>query len=184
VVALKAAVDHRELRLPVARRTKLPATVIERCFVPGAPPADDAVAKQLVHRPLAAKTVRWVLRDAAERRPEVLWALLRTQRPGRSRAPLGAGHPDPDVSSAVLANPDWPIDEQLAVARRADGSTVLWWLASSIPRCRSRLRTCSTTSSAAASATTSLAAGATRCVASRRPSGDGPPGHAAPPMAG
>jgi hypothetical protein len=128
VVALKAAVDHRELRLPVALRPKLPASVIERCFVPGAPPS-TAVAKWLVHRPLPAKTVRWVLRDAAERRPEVLWALCGHNVPDARERRWVLAHPDPDVSSAVLANPDWPVDEQLAVTRRADGSTVLWWLA-------------------------------------------------------
>jgi hypothetical protein len=128
VVALKAAVEHRELRLPIAHRTKLPATVIERCFVPGAPPS-TAVAKWLVHRPLPAKTVRWVLREAAERRPEVLWALCGHNVPDARERRWVLAHPDPDVSSAVLANPDWPVDEQLAVARRADGSTVLWWLA-------------------------------------------------------
>jgi hypothetical protein len=128
VAALKAAVDHRELRLPVARRPKLPASVIERCFVPGAPPS-TSVARWLVHRPLAARTVRWVLRDAAERRPEVLSALLGHNVPDARERRWVLAHPDPDVSSAVLANPDWPVDEQLAVARRADGSTVLWWLA-------------------------------------------------------
>jgi hypothetical protein len=128
VVALKAAVDHRELRLPIAQRTKLPASVIERCFVPGAPPS-TSVAKWLVHRPLPAKTVRWVLRDAAERRPEVLWALCGHNVPDARERRWVVAHPDPDVASAVLANPDWPVDEQLAVAGRADGSTVLWWLA-------------------------------------------------------
>jgi hypothetical protein len=128
VVALKAAVDHRELRPPVARRKKVPSTVVERCFVPGAPPATK-VAEQLVHRPLVARAVRWVLRDAAERRPEVLRALLGHNVPDEQERRWVLAHPDPDVRSAVLANPNWPIDEQLAVAKQASGGTILWWLA-------------------------------------------------------
>jgi hypothetical protein len=128
VTALKAAVDHRELRPPVARRRKVPSTVVERCFAPGAPPA-TRVAEQLVRRPLVARAVRLVLRDAAERRPEVLKSLLGHNVPDARERRWVLAHPDPDVRSAVLANPDWPIDEQLAVAKQASGGTVLWWLA-------------------------------------------------------
>jgi hypothetical protein len=127
VVALTAAVDHRELRPPVARRAKLSATVVERCFVPGAPPT-TTVAQQLVRRPLAAKTVRWVLGEAAERRPDVLAGLLRYNVPDARERRWLLSHPDPAIGSAILANRDWPFDEQLAVARRADSSTLLWWL--------------------------------------------------------
>jgi hypothetical protein len=132
VAALKAAVEHRELRTAVARRPKLPTSVIERCFVPGAPPS-TSVASVLVRRPLAARTVRWVLHDAAERRPEVLAALLRHNVPDTRERRWTLSHPDPDVLRAVLANGDWPVDEQLTVARRADGSTVLGWLAGMDP---------------------------------------------------
>jgi hypothetical protein len=128
VVALKAAVDHRELRLPIALRPQLPASVVERCFVPGAPPP-VAVAQRLVGRPLVARTVRWVLHDAAEHRPAVLAALLRHNVPDARQRRRLLAHPDEEVADAVLANPSWPADEQVAVARRADGATVLRWLA-------------------------------------------------------
>jgi hypothetical protein len=132
VVALKAAVDHRELRLPVARRPKLPASVIERCFVPGAPPS-TTVAVQLVGRRMTERTLRWVLHDAAERRPAVLRALLAHNVPDARERRWVLTHPDPDVRSAVLANRAWPLEDQLAVARQTDGSTVLGWLASMDP---------------------------------------------------
>jgi hypothetical protein len=128
VVALTAAAEQTALRAPLSRRERLSAGVIERCFVPGAPPT-EAVAERLVWRHLAARTVSWVLGEAGERRPAVLAALARVNVPGREERRRLLVHPDPRIAEAILANPAWPVDEQLSVVRRADGETVLRWLA-------------------------------------------------------
>jgi hypothetical protein len=126
-VALNAAVDHLVLRDPVSRRRRLPGPVVERCFASGAPPAGP-LAERLVGRPLPVRTVRWLLGGANERRPEVLAALLQHNVPGpRERRRLLA-HPDERIPGAILSNPDWPVDEQLAVAGRAHGAIVMRWL--------------------------------------------------------
>jgi hypothetical protein len=128
VVALTAAAEQSALRAALSRRERLPAAVIERCFIPGAPPG-VLLAHRLVSRRLPARTVRWVLGGAGERRPEVLAALVGVNVPESRERQRLLVHPDPRIADAILANPAWPVDEQLTVVRRADGVTVLWWLA-------------------------------------------------------
>jgi hypothetical protein len=126
-VALTAAVDQIALREPVSRRRKLPGRVVERCFAAGAPPPGP-VAEGLVGRRLPARTVRWLLGGSGERRPEVLAALLKHNVPGARERRRLLAHPDERIPGAVLGNPDWPVDEQLAIAGRAHGATVMRWL--------------------------------------------------------
>ena len=126
-VSLIAAVDHLPLREPVSRRRRLPGPVVERCFASGAPPIQP-VAEQLVARRLPARTVRRILGEVGEHRPEVLATLLEHNVPGvRERRRLLA-HPDDRIADAVLENYKWPVDEQLAAAGRAHTSTVMRWL--------------------------------------------------------
>jgi hypothetical protein len=127
-VALTAAVDQPALREPVSRRRRLPGRVVERCFAAGVPPAGP-VAEGLVGRRLPVRTVRWLLSGSGERRPEVLAAVLRHNVPGARERRRLLAHPDDRIIDAVLDNPDWPTDEQLAVAGRAHTSTVMRWLA-------------------------------------------------------
>jgi hypothetical protein len=126
--ALLAAVDQRPLQTYVARRGRVPGAVIERCFVPGALPRLD-VAQLLVDRRLPARVVRHVLRTAGERRPSVLAALARHNVPAARdrRGLLACG--DVAIDEAILANPDWPVEEQAEVVCRADGGAALRWLA-------------------------------------------------------
>ena len=112
----------------MARRGRVPGAVIERCFVPGAlPRLDDA--QLLVDRRLPARVVRHVLRTAGERRPSVLAALARHNVPAARdrRGLLACG--DVAIDEAILANPDWPVEEQVEVVCRADGGAALRWLA-------------------------------------------------------
>jgi hypothetical protein len=127
VVALTAAVDQVVLREPVVRRRKLPGDVVERSFAPGAPPPGP-LAERLVGRPLPARTVRWILGEAGEHRPEVLAALVRHNVPGARERRRLLAHPDDRIADAVLDNPAWPADEQLTVAGRAHTSVVMSWL--------------------------------------------------------
>ena len=127
-VALLAAVEHRGLHPAVSRRAQLPGPVVEACFAPGLPPS-TATARQLVDRPLPAGTVRHVLETAGEGRPEVLAALVRHNLPARAARERLLAMGEPCIDDAVLANPAWPVAEQVAVARRADGGAVLAWLA-------------------------------------------------------
>ncbi len=126
--ALLAAAEQRDLHPALARRESLPAAVIERCFVAGALPA-PTTASQLVDRPLAARTVRHVLRIARERRPAVLAALAAHNVPAARDRGVLLGADDRALNEAILANRDWPVDEQFGIARRTGGRAALEWLA-------------------------------------------------------
>ena len=131
-VALHAAAEQRDLHHALACRPQLPAAVIERCFVAGALPV-IATAQTLVGRPLAARTVRHVLRTAAERRPAVLAALAEHNVPEVRDRPVLLGCEDAAVDNAILANPAWPVQEQISVARRVGGQAVVEWLSNLDP---------------------------------------------------
>jgi hypothetical protein len=127
-VALLAAVEHRALHPAVSRRARLPGGVVEACFTPGLPPA-PATARRLVDRHLTAQTVRHILEVAREDRPEVLAALATHNVPAADARGRLLAVGDPGIDASVLANPAWPVTEQIGVARRADGASVLAWLA-------------------------------------------------------
>jgi len=125
--ALIAAADQPPLLPVIAGRDDLPAAAIERGFRPGAP-LPVHVAAQLADRALPTTTVHHILHTTGERRPPVLARLAGHNVPDPDDRQHVLNTDDRDVDEAVLANSRWPVDEQLRIVRRTDGTAALRWL--------------------------------------------------------
>lgn len=129
-VGLIAAAAHPELLLCLVDRERQPTGVIVRAFTPGRLP-DVPVAVRLVDRRLPQAAVAHVAGPAEERRPAVLRAFVRHNVPAAQprRRLLRDAADQPKVAAAILANPRWPVAEQLELLHRAEGHQILAWLA-------------------------------------------------------
>ena len=128
--ALTAAAGDPELLVHLCNRDDLPTRTIIRAFAPGRLPAAE-VATRLVCRRLPQAAVAHIVGPAGERRPEVLRKLVWDNVPAASprRQLLADAADDPGMVDGILANRRWPVTEQFELLHRADGHTMLEWLA-------------------------------------------------------